>query len=158
MRYTRHRNGFSLLELLVVVAVILIISAIALPNLLRSKMSANEASAVGSLRAVNAACTNYSSSWGKGFPVSLSNLGPGKPATATSADLIDGLLAGGTKSGYTFVYVSGTPTGGKIATYTVTANPAVAQKTGGRYFFTDQTGVIRYSLGSAATVSSKPIG
>lgn len=158
MKYRNHRCGFSLLELLAVVAVILIVTAIAIPNLLRSKMSANEASAVGSLRAINAACLNYSSNWGKGFPVSLSNLGPGTPATATTADLIDSLLAGGTKGGYTLIYVSGSPTGGKIATYTVTANPAVAQKTGGRYFFTDQTGVIRYNLGSAATASSKPIG
>lgn len=157
MKYRKHVNGFSLLELLVTVAIILILSAIAIPNLMRSKMSANEASAVGSLRAINAACTNYSSNWGKGFPVSLSNLGPGKPPTATTADLIDSLLASGSKSGYQFIYVSGAPTGGKIATYTVQANPSVAQKTGGRYFFTDQTGVIRYNLGATATVSSKPI-
>jgi type IV pilus assembly protein PilA len=157
VRYGKRRNGFSLLELLVVVAVILIVSAIALPNLLRSKLSANEASAVGSLRAINAACSNYSSNWGKGFPVSLSNLGPGKPATATSADLIDSLLAAGSKSGYSFIYVSGNPASGKIGTYTVQANPLVPQKTGGRYFFTDDTGVIRYNLGAAATVSSKPI-
>lgn len=157
MQYGKYRSGFSLLELLVAVAIILIVSAIAIPNLVRSKMSANEASAVGSLRAINAACTNYSAGWGKGFPVRLSNLGPGKPATATNADLIDDLLASGTKSGYTFIYVSGKPSGGKIAAYTVQANPLVTQKTGGRYFFTDQTGVIRYSLAAAATASSKPI-
>jgi prepilin-type N-terminal cleavage/methylation domain-containing protein len=62
----KHQSGFSLLELLATVAIILIVSAIAIPNLMRSKMSANEASAVGSLRATNAACTNYSSTWGKG--------------------------------------------------------------------------------------------
>jgi type IV pilus assembly protein PilA len=157
MKYKKNQSGFSLLELLATVAIILIVSAIAIPNLLRSKMSANEASAVGSLRAINAACTNYSSNWGKGFPVSLSNLGPRKPPTATAADLIDSLLASGKKSGYTFVYVSGRPTSGKIGTYTVQANPSVAQKTGGRYFFTDQTGVIRYNLGAAATALSRPI-
>ena len=157
MECRKHRSGFSLLELLVAVAVILIVSAIATPNLVRSKMSANEASAVGSLRAINAACANYSFTWGKGFPVSLSNLGPGKPATANKADLIDGLLAGGSKSGYILVYVSSKPAGGKIATYTVNANPLINQKTGARYFFTDQTGVIRYDLAAVATASSKPI-
>jgi type IV pilus assembly protein PilA len=157
VRNTECESGFSLLELLVVVAIILIVTAIAVPNLMRSKMSANEASAVGSLRAINAACSNYSSAWNKGFPVSLSNLGPGKPATATSADLVDDSLAAGSKSGYTFIYVSGTPNGGKVLTYSVQANPSITQKTGSRYFFTDQSGVIRYSLGAAATVSSKPI-
>lgn len=153
----RASRGFSLLELLIVVAVILIISAIALPNLLRSKMSANEASAVGSLRTLNAACANYSTSWGKGFPVSLANLGPGKPPTSSAADLIDSLLAGGNKSGYNIVYVSGAPSSGKIMTYSINANPAVPSQTGGRYFFTDQTGVIRSNIGAAATASSTPL-
>jgi type IV pilus assembly protein PilA len=154
---SRIPRGFSLLELLIVVAVILIISAIALPNLLRSKMSANEASAVASLRTLNAACANYSTSWGKGFPVSLANLGPGKPPTSSSADLIDSLLAAGNKSGYNIVYVSGAPSSGKIMTYSINANPAVPNQTGGRYFFTDQTGVIRSNIGAAANASSTPL-
>ena len=62
---------------------------------MRSRMAANEASAVGSLRTVNAACVNYSAIWNKGFPVSLANLGPGKPATATAADMIDSVIARG---------------------------------------------------------------
>jgi len=157
MEYTTRGKGFSLLELLIVVAVILIIAAIAIPNLLRSKISANEASAVGSLRTLNSACVNYSTIWGIGFPVGLANLGPAKSATASSADLIDSLLAGGTKSGYAFIYVAGAPSGGKVSTYSISANPVAFNRTGTRYFFSDQTGVIRFSRIGTATTSSTPI-
>jgi prepilin-type N-terminal cleavage/methylation domain-containing protein len=152
-----NQDGFTLLELLVVLTVLLIISAIAIPNFLHSRMAANEASAVGSLRTVIAACANYSSTWGTGFPVSLSYLGPGKPAIATAADLVDSSVSDGAKSGYQFTYVSGAPTNGKISTYTITASPVVPGKSGGRYFFTDQSGVIRYDTAGAATVTSPPI-
>src|SRR5579862_4900067 len=101
-----RQKGFSLIELLIVVAIILIIAAIAIPNLLRSKMAANEASAVGSLRTLNTACITYSTVYG-GYPAALSNLGPATPATSTSADLIDSVLASGTKSGYSFTYAAG---------------------------------------------------
>jgi type IV pilus assembly protein PilA len=157
MRDKRNQPGFSLLELLIVVTVILIIAAIAIPNLLRSKMAANEAAAVGTLRTVNASCVAYSSNWGIGFPVSLSNLGPANPATAIAADLVDSTVAGGTKLGYTLTYVSGAPTNGKIWAYTINATPVVPGKTGGRYFFTDQSGVIRYNSNGAATIASPPI-
>jgi type IV pilus assembly protein PilA len=157
MRSQHSAAGFSLLELIVVVALILILAAIAIPNLQRSKMSANEASAVESLRTVNGACVIYSATWGTGFPVSLANMGPGTPPTSTSAGLVDSLLAAGTKTGYTFTYVSGPPQGGKILTYSVNGNPSLRGNTGNRHFFTDASGVIRYNYGSAASVSSAPI-
>ena len=91
------QKGFSLIELLIVVAIILIIAAIAIPNLLRAKIAANEASAVGSLRTLNTACIAFSTSYGQ-FPANLTNLGPiasGGTASSTSADLIDSVLSAG---------------------------------------------------------------
>src|SRR3954452_314496 len=113
----KKQKGFSLIELLIVVAIILIIAAIGIPNLLRSKMAANEASAVGSLRTINTACVAYSTTYG-GFPGALTNLGPATPATSTSGDLIDSVLASASKSGYDFVYTaSGTAVGGTDPAY-----------------------------------------
>jgi len=152
---SRHA-GFSLIELLIVVAIILIIAAISVPNLLRSRMAANEASAVGSLRTINTACIAYSTTFG-GYPSNLSNLGSSGSASSSSADLIDNLLAGGTKTGYSFVYTAGPPAGGIVPVYSVTASPLVANETGQRYFFTDESGVIRFNLTAPATVSDAPL-
>jgi len=151
------QKGFSLIELLIVVAIILIIAAIAIPNLLRSRMAANEASAVGSMRTINTACVTYSSTYGTGFPAALANLAPANPATAAAADLIDQVLAGKQKSGYAFVYAAGAAVGGVIPTYTLNADPISRGTTGQRGFFTDQSGVIRFDPSAAATVLSTPI-
>jgi len=154
MRSTEH--GFSLIELLIVVAIILIIAAISVPNLLRSRMAANEASAVGSLRTINTACIAYSTTFG-GFPSSLSNLGTSGAASSTSADLIDNVLASGTKTGYSFTYTAGAVAGGVISVYSLTASPLVVGQTGQRYFFTDQSAVIRFNVSALATVSDAPL-
>jgi len=151
-----RQEGFSLIELLIVVAIILIIAAIAIPNLLRSRMAANEASAVGSIRTINTSAVTYSSTYpNDGFPPSLAAMGGALPCTATSTNacLLDQVLAGGTKSGYTFVWTGdgNTPSVG----YTIVATPVTIGTTGQRQFFSDQSGVIRYAAsGSGATAAS----
>ncbi len=151
------RKGFSLIELLIVVAIILIIAAIAIPNLLRSRMAANEASAVGSLRTINTAEVTYSTTYGTGF-APLPNLGGADPCTAAAATacLIDSVLsgAGGIKSGYAIT----TPTPAALGTiaapnvlYSASAVPVVIGQSGQRSFCTDSSGVIRFDPTGAAT-------
>jgi len=154
----KNQKGFSLIELLIVVAIILIIAAIAIPNLLRSKMAANEASAVGSLRSINTACVTYASTYGIGFPLALANLAPNATPTSAAADLIDNVLATGTKSGYSFNLVAANLSGAVYQTYTATGEPVSLNQTGNRYFFTDQSFVIRQNVGATASVGSVPIG
>ena len=137
----KKQKGFSLIELLIVVAIILIIAAIAIPNLIKSKMAANEASAVGSLRTINTAQLTYSSTYGTGF-TTLATLG--------ASGIVDNVLASGTKSGYT---LTATPSaGGGTSTnpylsYQSFGNP-VSTNTGTRHFCADESGVIRYDLTS----------
>jgi len=144
-----RQKGFSLIELLIVVAIILIIAAIAIPNLLRSRMAANEASAVGSVRTINTAEITYNTTWGVGFAAALSNLGGTTSCTAssTTACLIDPVLSAGTKTGYSFAAVSnGT---GKTG-YEVNGTPVTVGTTGQRAFCSDQSGVIRYNTTGTA--------
>ena len=160
MKHNNKQKGFSLIELLIVVAIILIIAAIAIPNLLRSKMAANEASAVASLRTYNTSIVAYSTTYQTVPATGLGQLGPASTPSSTAADLVDSLLGSATpvKSGYSFTYSAGTAQNGIVYSYTIIAVPSNSS-TGQRKFFTDQSGVIRQTTnGSTPTASSTPIG
>jgi type IV pilus assembly protein PilA len=156
----RKQKGFSLIELLIVVAIILIIAAIAIPNLLRARISANESAAVGALRTVNTAEISYNSTYPTvGFASTLQILGDGGTATncggstaptSTGACLIDSALESGTKSGYSFAIsnVTGTP----FSTYNIIAQPVTPNQTGVRYFCSFADAVVRNN--GAASISS----
>ena len=150
--------GFSLIELMIVIAVILIIAALAIPQLLRARMSANESAAVSALRTLATQEVNYDSAWGPGFSPTLAALGPPTPgasASAASADLVDQVLASGLRGGYQFLYTPLIPSGGTTPTgYTVNANPISPGITGEWFFYLDQSNVIRQNDGSPASVTS----
>jgi prepilin-type N-terminal cleavage/methylation domain-containing protein len=149
----RKQKGFSLIELLIVVAIILIIAAIAIPNLLRARIAANESSAVASVRTLNTAQISYNSAYPTvGFASVMSNLSGSCTGTtiptSTSACLIDSQLATGTKSGYTFaVSASGTP----ASNYQAYANPQTQNTTGVRSFCSVADAVVRYSTSSMSS-------
>ena len=143
----KKQKGFSLIELLIVVAIILIIAAIAIPNLLKSKMAANESSAVGSVRTINTGLVTYAAGCPSlGYAATLNEMFTGALCTSGTA-IIDNVLGQdpANKSGYTFTYKAGAVVGTVINTYTLSATPQKIGTTGQRGFYSDQTGVIRYN-------------
>jgi|SRR5580704_1069687 type IV pilus assembly protein PilA len=157
---------------------ILIIAAIAIPNLLRARQAANEAYALETLRTINSSALMYYSTYGNGYPPSLEALGGNEgesPADCNHAQLIDAKVSFGDKNGYRFTYTAKpTPDGfplalsrdaiekgckapGSPAGYAVVAEPEVQGTTGQRSFYTDATGAIRYSTDGTATADSTPL-
>jgi type IV pilus assembly protein PilA len=158
----RREGGFSLIELLIVVAVILVVAAIAIPSMTHAKMAANEAAAASALRTLATEEANYDAAWSSGFSPSLAALGPPPPgnvASPSNADMVDSVLASGLRGGYQFIYTPVIPAGGTgVATgYQVNANPISPGITGEWFYFMDQTNVIRHNYGSPADVTSLPI-
>jgi type IV pilus assembly protein PilA len=162
----QRQRGFSLIELLIVVAIILIIAAIAIPNLIRARIAANESSAVGSLRTVNTSQASFQGTYPMvGFASKLSALGPGASTgcttpSSTNACMIDWALAqstavGSPKSGYYFNETAGGSVGGILLGYTLDGLPATLNISGVRGFCSNEDAVIRYTaVGSAASGSS----
>ena len=159
----RKQKGFSLIELLIVVAIILIIAAIAIPNLLRARIAANESSAVSSIRTMNTAMVTYQSTYPTvGYASTIAALGPSAstgcttPASA-NACLVDWLVAqatvaGSAKSGYYFQDATGGTVGGILVGYTLDGLPAAVNQTGVRGFCSNEDAVIRFTaVGSAAS-------
>lgn len=156
---TNAQAGFSLIELLVVVAVILIIAAIAIPNYIQSKMRANEAAAAEDLRNIATAELVYSSTYGIDFSTNLPQLsGSGINPDVNDAGLIDEVLAGGIKQGYLINYTPlTTDAAGHTATFSVTADPITPGTTGQRHFYTDQTCVIHVNNSVPAGPTDVPL-
>ncbi len=146
----KKRKGFTLVEIMIVVAIIALLAAIAIPNLLRARLNANEGAAIGNMHTLVTAMAIYKAN----------QTPPSYPSTlvilnSVTPPYIGPLLAGGTKQGYTFTYTPGAaaPVTGARYTYTLVAAPEVAGKTGSRSFFANETGVIRIGT----TVSGTPI-
>ena len=155
------RAAFTLIELLAVIAVILVIATFTIPRLIRSRMVANEDAAVSALRTLGSANMIYWNSYQQGYAPSLAALAPptgGGPPSASSADLIDAVLAGGTRGGYTYIYAAVDTNGnGQFDLFTINANPLSPGISGQRYFFVDQSHVVRFEVGGPANASSQPI-
>jgi len=145
-------RGFSLIELLIVVAIILVIAAIAVPSYLRARIDTNESASVASLRTINSAQITYDSAYPSvGYAGSLTSLGGTScnPPSSTSSCLIDTALAAGVKTGYSFSLTGGSDS--PASSYQVFSSPTLWNYSGIRYFCSFQDAVVRYSMSQIAT-------
>ena len=152
----KNNRGFTLIELMIVIAIIAIIAAIAIPNLIEARKGSNEAAAIGALRTMTTAQALYreGDKGHFGTLIYCTALGPVATAnTLSNVRLVDGVLGSGTKQGYTFAIVQA-----DNFTWSATASPATPTKSGDRYFFVDESGVIRFSTTASASSLSSAIG
>lgn len=123
---------------MIVVTILLILAAIEIPNLMRARVAANQAAAVENLKTIEAAEITYAVTYNRGYSATLSQLGPsGHPASEQAANLIDGMLSGGLKGGYSYLYVPGPVVNGRVETYTLKAVPSMPCTTGAEVYSLD---------------------
>lgn len=135
---SKTARGFSVMELMIVVTILLILAAIEIPNLMRARMAANQAAAVSNLKTIEAAEITYAVTYNHGYTSTLSELGPsGHAASSQTAALIDGMLSHGQKGGYSYLYIPGPVVDGKVETYTLKAVPSMPCTTGDQYYSID---------------------
>ena len=144
MTSRRRYRGFTLVEIMIVVAIIVLVAAIAIPNLLRARLNSNEASAISSMRVITGAAITYRGV-NPGFPTNLTVLSNAVPA------YLDTFLAGGLKQGYNFTLI------GTTNNFNITGVPVTPNVTGIRGFYSDASGIIRASSTGTANASSPPI-
>jgi len=146
-----NKKGFTLVEIMIVVAIIALLAAIAIPNLLRTRLNANEGAAIGNMHALVTALGSFQAAQSPpAYPTTLGALGSANPPYVDAVLAPPGMV--GTKQGYTFTY-----TNASANVYTITASPVTANVTGIRGFFADQSGVIRVAAVAPATVADNPI-
>ena len=151
--YRKGTKGFTLVEIMIVVAIIALIAAIAIPNLLRARHNANEGAAIGNMHALVSAMESFrANQTPPAYPAALDDLGNATPP------YVDAVLASGTRQGYDFTYAQGAAAAnGAVSTYTLTAIPVTANVDGTRGFWADESGVIRVDAAGDPDVGDPPL-